>query len=77
MVSERSFACVFILLTTGTEACTDDNSVVEGVVAFVADTSLQSIKRTTDDSISVADWYYTVSRGQMTSTNTSKLTKLS
>ncbi|KAK7182955.1 histone deacetylase [Paraphaeosphaeria sporulosa] len=44
------------------EACTDDNGVVEGVIAFVADTSLQSIKRATDDSIAVADWYYTHSK---------------
>lgn len=61
------------LLTTETAACTDDNSVVEGVIAFVADTSLQSIKRTTDDSIAVADWYYTVSQSYVTSSDGRKL----
>ena len=41
------------------ERCTGDNSVVECLIGFVADTSIQSIKRATDDN--VADWYYSVS----------------
>ncbi|KAJ4347879.1 Histone deacetylase hda1 [Didymosphaeria variabile] len=42
-------------LLRSNEACTDENSVVESLIAFVADTSLQSIRRPTDDN--VASWY--------------------
>ncbi|KAJ4289743.1 Histone deacetylase hda1 [Kalmusia sp. IMI 367209] len=38
------------------EACTDNDSIVECLVGFVADTSVQSIKRAYGDDI--ADWYY-------------------
>ena len=43
---------------TQLERCTGENSVVECLIGFVADTSIQSIKRATDDN--VADWYYSV-----------------
>ncbi|KAH7089892.1 putative histone deacetylase [Paraphoma chrysanthemicola] len=38
------------------ENCTDHDSVVECLIGFVAETTIQSIKRTTDDTI--ADWYH-------------------
>jgi hypothetical protein len=40
------------------ENCTDPDSIVECLIGFVADTTIQSIKRATDDTIS--DWYYAV-----------------
>ncbi|KAL1601458.1 Histone deacetylase hda1 [Paraconiothyrium brasiliense] len=47
-------------LLRNNETCTDDNSIVESLIAFVADTSIQSIKRATEDN--VADWYYSHSK---------------
>ncbi|KAF1970095.1 hypothetical protein BU23DRAFT_214609 [Bimuria novae-zelandiae CBS 107.79] len=47
-------------LLSKNEACTGDNSVVECLIGFVANTSIQSVKRATDDR--VADWYYTHSK---------------
>ncbi|CAI6329932.1 unnamed protein product [Periconia digitata] len=38
------------------ENCTDDESVVECLIGFLSDTTLQSIKRPTDDNI--GNWYY-------------------
>lgn len=41
------------------EQCTEPDGAVELLIGFVAETTIQSIKRTTDDTI--ANWYYTVS----------------
>lgn len=41
------------------EQCTEPDGIVELLIGFVAETTIQSIKRTTDDTI--ANWYYTVS----------------
>jgi histone deacetylase 6 len=41
------------------EACTDEDSIVQGLIGFVADNAIQSIKRPTDDHIGT--WYYQVS----------------
>jgi hypothetical protein len=46
-------------LTHLTENCTDPDSVIACLIGFVAETTIQSIKRTTDDTI--AAWYYAVS----------------
>ncbi|KAF2688822.1 hypothetical protein K458DRAFT_384988 [Lentithecium fluviatile CBS 122367] len=37
------------------ESCTEDDSIVQGLIGFVADTPIQSIKRPTDDYIGT--WY--------------------
>lgn len=42
-----------------TENCTELDSIVECLIGFVADSTIQAIKRATDDYI--ANWYYTVS----------------
>jgi hypothetical protein len=42
------------------EQCTEPDSIVQCLFGFVAETTLQSIKRNTDDTI--ANWYYTVNR---------------
>lgn len=41
------------------ENCTDPESRVECLIGFVAGTTIQSIKRATDDTIS--SWYHSVS----------------
>jgi histone deacetylase 6 len=41
------------------ENCTEPDSVVECLIGFVAETTIQSIKRPTDDTIAI--WYYAVS----------------
>jgi histone deacetylase 6 len=46
-------------LTEHTENTTEIDGVVECLIAFVAETTIQSIKRATDDSI--AEWYHAVS----------------
>lgn len=45
-------------LTCRIENCTEPDSVVECLIGFVAETTIQSIKRPTDDTI--AHWYYAV-----------------
>lgn len=40
------------------ESCTDDDSIVQGLIGFVSENSIQSIKRPTDDNIS--SWYHRV-----------------
>jgi histone deacetylase 6 len=42
------------------EQCTEPDSIVECLIGFVAETTLQSIKRATDDTI--AHWYHAVSQ---------------
>jgi histone deacetylase 6 len=49
-------------LTISSEDCTDPESVVECLIGFVAETTIQSIKRPTDDTI--AHWYHAVSYAQ-------------
>jgi histone deacetylase 6 len=44
--------------TNISENCTDPDSVVECLIGFVAESTIQSIKRATDDTI--ANWYYAV-----------------
>jgi hypothetical protein len=46
-------------LMISSEDCTDPDSVVECLIGFVAETTIQSIKRPTDDTI--AHWYHAVS----------------
>lgn len=46
-------------LTNCAESCTDDGTTVECLIGFVADTSVQAIKRATDDTIQ--HWYHAVS----------------
>jgi hypothetical protein len=41
------------------EQCTEFDSIVECLIGFVAETTIQSIKRATDDTI--ANWYHAVS----------------
>ncbi|KAF2033458.1 hypothetical protein EK21DRAFT_58471 [Setomelanomma holmii] len=43
-------------LLSRNEACTEPDGIVECLIGFVADTTIQSIKRATDDMI--AQWYY-------------------
>jgi histone deacetylase 6 len=45
------------------ENCTDSDSPVECLIGFVAETTIQSIKRATDDTIS--SWYHSVSKAQV------------
>jgi hypothetical protein len=45
-------------LTISSEDCTDPDSVIECLIGFVAETTIQSIKRPTDDTI--AHWYHAV-----------------
>jgi histone deacetylase 6 len=46
-------------LTILSDNCTEQDSIVECLIAFVAETALQSIRRATDDTI--AHWYHAVS----------------
>jgi hypothetical protein len=46
-------------LTCTIENCTEPDSVVECLIGFVAETTIQSIKRPTDDTIAL--WYHAVS----------------
>ena len=41
------------------ENCTEGDTVVQYLIGFVADTTIQSVRRATDDSISA--WYHEVS----------------
>lgn len=52
-------ACLPRAATDFTENCTDPDSPVECLIGFVGETTIQSIKRATDDTIS--SWYYSVS----------------
>ncbi|KAH8716962.1 hypothetical protein GQ44DRAFT_775716 [Phaeosphaeriaceae sp. PMI808] len=47
-------------LLSNNEQCSESESVIECLIAFVAETTIQSIKRATDDLI--ADWYYAHSK---------------
>lgn len=49
-------------ITDLADTCTEPDSPVVCLLGFVAETMLQSIKRTTDDMIST--WYYAVSRDE-------------
>lgn len=45
------------------ENCTDPDSPVECLIGFVAESTIQSVKRATDDTI--ASWYHSVSNKRL------------
>jgi hypothetical protein len=59
MVSDLIKNIYNLKLTNSIEQCTEPDSIVECLIGFVAETTLQSIRRATDDTI--AHWYYAVS----------------
>jgi hypothetical protein len=59
MVSVISHFWQFFQAADSIENCTDPDSPVECLIGFVGETTIQSIKRATDDTIS--SWYYSVS----------------
>lgn len=59
MVGTLKQSSLQLMSNSRIEACTDDDTIVECLIAFVADNSVLSIKRLNDDG-DVADWYHKV-----------------
>ena len=56
-VSPR-YSTIPLLIAIFVENCTEPESVIQCLIGFVSETSIQSIKRATDDNI--ASWYHAV-----------------